>query len=198
MTKKVLSSFLFLIISFNLHASVAVGDMAPDFTLKNEKGEKIKLSDFKGELIVLEWMNHGCPFVKKHYNSGNMQKLQKKYQDKVQWFSIISSAPGKQGFSTPDQALADKKEKKSHAKHILLDTSGEVGQNYEAKTTPHMFIIGKDFKLKYMGAIDSEASTDEDDISGADNYVDLALKELLNNKAVSKAKTRPYGCSVKY
>jgi len=177
---------------------VSVGDMAKDFSLTNESEKSIKLSDYKGKIIVLEWLNHGCPFVRKHYDSGNMQMLQKKYKDDVVWFSIVSSSEGKQGYVTPAQAAADKMDNKSMAMNILLDTKGSVGQDYGAKTTPHMFIIGKDFKLKYMGAIDSKPSTDQDDIKGSDNYISLALDSMLKGEEVKVAKTKAYGCSVKY
>lgn len=195
--RKLLSLFI-LLLNFNVYAQISVGEDAIDFSLQNELGEMTKLSDYKGKLIVLEWTNHGCPFVKKHYNSGNMQKLQEKFSKDVIWLSIISSAKGKQGYSTVEQALKDKKQKKSKAKYVLLDESGEVGQKYSAKTTPHMFVIGEDYKIKYMGAIDSIASADESDIKEAKNYIDEALTALKNGDKVSNAKTRPYGCSVKY
>lgn len=197
MMRKLLSFFI-LLFNLNVYAEVSIGDNAVDFNLQNENGEMIQLSDYKGKLIVLEWTNHGCPFVKKHYDSGNMQKLQSKYSKDVIWLSVISSAQGKQGYSTPEQAQEDKKLKKSKAKYILLDKNGEVGKKYSAKTTPHMFVIGKDFKVKYMGAIDSIASADESDIKEAKNYIDEALTALKNGDKVSNVKTRPYGCSVKY
>lgn len=179
-------------------AALSVGDKAQTFSLMSHEGKEVNLDEFKGKTIVLEWMNHGCPFVKKHYNSGNMQKLQKDYRDKVIWISIISSSKGKQGYSTPNKAMADYKEKKSNAKYVLLDVTGEVGKTYGAKTTPHMFIIGEDFKMKYVGAIDSVASTDSDDIEGATNYVHEALESYLAKEEIKVAKTKPYGCSVKY
>tara|TARA_B100001971_G_scaffold215193_1_gene260010 strand:+ start:99610 stop:100194 length:585 start_codon:yes stop_codon:yes gene_type:complete len=192
------SILISLFLSFQIFAAIGVGESASDFKLTNQNGDEITLSQFKGKIIVLEWMNHGCPFVKKHYNSGNMQKLQKDYRDQVVWLSIISSSEGKQGYSTPDQALSDMKEKKSYARFVLIDQSGDVGHAYGAKTTPHMFIIGKDFKIKYEGAIDSIASTDTDDIKGAKNYVKEALDNLMAGKEVAVARTKSYGCSVKY
>lgn len=179
-------------------ASIGIGEEAKNFKLTNQDGDIVSLDQFKGKTIVLEWTNHGCPFVKKHYNSGNMQKIQKAYKDKVIWLSIISSSEGKQGFSTPEQAKADMKDKKSNAKFVLLDTNGKVGKSYGAKTTPHMYIIGEDYKVKYMGAIDSVASTDSSDIEGATNYVTDALDSHLAKKDIKVAKTKPYGCSVKY
>ena len=186
-----------LLTSFAFSA-VSVGDDAKTFKLMNQEGKEVALDEFKGKTIVLEWTNHGCPFVKKHYNSGNMQKLQADYADKVIWLSIISSAQGKQGYSTSEQAKDDMKSKKSKAKYVLLDKDGTVGKNYGAKTTPHMYIIGEDFKVKYMGAIDSVASTDSDDIQGSTNYVKDALDSLIAKKEIKVAKTKPYGCSVKY
>lgn len=195
--RKLLSLFI-LLLNLNVFAQVSVGEDAIDFSLQNELAGITNLSDYKGKLIVLEWTNHGCPFVKKHYKSGNMQKLQEKFSKDVVWLSVISSAKGKQGYSTIEKAKNDKKQKKSKAKYVLLDKSGEVGQKYGAKTTPHMFVIGKDFKIKYMGAIDSIASANESDIKEAKNYIDEALTALKNGDKVINAKTRPYGCSVKY
>lgn len=189
---------LISLLQMSLFAAINIGDSASDFKLKNQNGDDVSLSQFKGKLIVLEWTNHGCPFVKKHYNSGNMQNLQKEFRDDVVWLSIISSAKGKQGHSTPEEALNDMKEKKSYARFVLLDETGEVGQKYGAKTTPHMFVIDKEFKVQYMGAIDSVASTDSDDIEGATNYVKVALNDLKAGNEIKVAKTKPYGCSVKY
>ena len=127
---------LIVLYSSTALSALSVGDRAQTFSLMSHEGKEVNLDEFKGKTIVLEWMNHGCPFVKKHYNSGNMQKLQKDYQDKVVWISIISSSEGKQGYSTTEKAMEDYKEKKSSAKYVLLDTSGEVGKTYGAKTTP--------------------------------------------------------------
>lgn len=173
--------------------------MAPDFTLQNENGQKIELKDYRGNYIVLEWLNHGCPFVKKHYSSKNMQTTQKKVIDKnTKWFSIISSAKGKQGYSTPQKALADKKNVNSYASAILLDTDGKVGQAYQAKTTPHMFIIDPSGKVIYEGAIDSIASTDKEDIIKAQNYILEMFRKIKKGESLKVKKTHPYGCSVKY
>ena len=180
-------------------ASVSPSDDAIDFSLKNEKGKLVKLSDYKGKVVVLEWLNHGCPFVKKHYGAKNMQKLQSKYTKKgIVWLSIISSAPGNQGYVDTDGASRDKKEKGSNATNILLDSKGEVGKKYGAKTTPHMYVIDKNFKIAYVGAIDSVPSADPADIGEADNYVSMALESILKGEKVKVAKTKPYGCSVKY
>jgi glutathione peroxidase-family protein len=175
------------------------GVVAPDFKLMTASGKLTGLKDFKGKTVVLEWTNHGCPFVRKHYDSGNMQSLQKKYTQKdIIWLSIISSAEGKQGYVKPDEALADKKKFNSSATDVLLDPKGEVGLRYEAKTTPHMFIISKDGKLVDQGAIDSINSTDPNDIKSAENYIEKALDSILSKKPIKVSKTKSYGCSVKY
>ena len=188
-------------LGLSLQASAAVepGEEAPDFTLTDSKGTSHKLSDFRGKLVVLEWLNHDCPFVKKHYGSGNMQKLQKEYTaNGVVWLSIISSAPGKQGHRTGPQADADTKDKNANPTAVLLDPAGEVGQKYEAKTTPHMFVIDKEGKVIYAGAIDSIRSTDPADTARSENYVRQALDAALAGKAVPTPSTKPYGCGVKY
>ena len=188
-----------LILTPPTFAAVEPGQQAPDFTLNDSKGQPRKLSEFRGKVVVLEWLNHDCPFVKKHYSGGNMQKLQKEYTAKdVIWLSIISSAPGKQGHRTGPQADADTKDKNASPTSVLLDPAGEVGQKYEAKTTPEMFVIDKEGKVIYAGAIDSIKSTDSADIAKAENYVRQALDAALAGKPVPTPSTRPYGCSVKY
>ena len=180
-------------------ASVKVGDAAPNFSLAGEDGKPHALADYKGKTVVLEWTNAECPFVKKHYSGGNMQSLQKTYTGKdVVWLSINSSAPGKQGAVDAASAAAIVKEKGAAPTHVLLDGKGEVGRLYEAKTTPHMFVVDKNGKLAYAGGIDSEASADPADIASATPYVKNALDELLAGKTVSTAVTKPYGCSIKY
>lgn len=176
-----------------------IGQAAPDFTAVDSNGKSHKLSDFKGKHVVLEWLNHGCPYVKKHYSKGHMQALQKELTGKdVVWLSIISSAEGKQGWSTPDKANTDAKEKGGAATAILLDPKGDVGRMYGAKTTPHMFVVNPTGDLIYKGAIDSVKSADPDDIAGATNYVREAVDAALAGKPVTTAETTPYGCSVKY
>jgi peroxiredoxin len=190
-----------LVLGLNLSAFAAVepGEVAPDFTLTDSKGTSHKLSDFRGKLVVLEWLNHECPFVKKHYSGGNMQKLQQEYTAKgVVWLSIISSAPGKQGHRTGPQAEADTKDKNAAPTAVLLDPSGEVGKKYDAKTTPEMFVLDKEGKILYAGAIDSIKSTDSADIAKAENHVRQALDAALAGQPVPTPKTKPYGCSVKY
>jgi len=191
----------FLAIASTLPASAAVepGQEAPEFTLTDSKGTSHKLSDFRGKLVVLEWLNHECPFVKKHYSGGDMQKLQQEYTAKgVVWLSIISSAPGKQGHRTGPQAEADTSDKKAAPTAVLLDPSGEVGKKYDAKTTPEMFVLDKEGKVLYAGAIDSIKSTDSADVAKAENHVRAALDAALAGKPVPTPQTKPYGCSVKY
>ena len=176
-----------------------VGAEAPAFTLKDSSGKTHSLSDYKGKFVVLEWFNEGCPFVKKHYTSGNMQKLQGEYTGKdVVWLSINSSAPGEQGHMTADSTPKTVDEWKIKATQILFDNDGKVGKMYGAKTTPHMFVIDKEGKLVYQGAIDSKATANAADVNDAENYVKVALDSTMAGKPVSNASTKPYGCSVKY
>ena len=180
-------------------ASVKVGEAAPNFSLSGEDGKAHSLADYQGKTVVLEWTNADCPFVKKHYSSGNMQSLQKTYTGKdVVWLSVISSAPGKQGAVDAAGAAAIIKAKAASPTHVLLDPKGEVGRLFEAKTTPHLFIVDAKGKLAYAGGIDSEASADPADIATATPYVKNALDELLAGKTVTAAVTKPYGCSIKY
>lgn len=181
------------------HAEVQVGEPAPDFSLTDCSGKKVSLSDFKGKVVVLEWVNRGCPFVVKHYGSGNMQKLQADAAAKgVAWLSICSSAPGKQGHATPAEASKKCAEVQSAATAYLIDESGKVGKTYGAKVTPEMYVIDANGVLVYHGAIDDKKSTNPADIAGAKNHVAAALDEVLAGKPVSTPKTEPYGCSVKY
>lgn len=190
-------SLIFALFSFSAIA-LTTGEMAPDFTLQGTSKE-ISLSDFKGKIVVLEWLNHGCPFVRKHYDSGNMQSLQKKFtSNNVIWLSVISSAPGKQGHVNKEGSIADMKKYNSSASDVLLDPTGKVGQLYGAKTTPHMYVIDKSGKLVYQGAIDDRPDTDKDSIPGSKNYVADALTAVMNEKPVQIATTKAYGCSVKY
>jgi peroxiredoxin len=180
-------------------AAPKVGDPAPDFTATDSAGKSVHLADLRGKFVVLEWTNNECPFVRKHYDSGNMQSLQKDATAQgAEWLTIVSSAPGKQG--NVDGATADALTKSRHAAptHVLLDPTGALGHLYDAKTTPHMFIVDARGTLVYMGGIDSIASTDTDDIARATPYVKVALGEALAGKPVTEAVTRPYGCSIKY
>lgn len=181
------------------HAAARVGQPAPDFSLPDSHGESRTLSDFKGQYVVLEWTNHDCPFVRKHYGSGNMQSLQKEYGgDDVAWLSIISSAPGKQGYVSAEEANALTRTRDAAPTAVLLDPKGGVGREYGAKTTPHMYIIDPEGTLIYAGGIDSIPSADPADIAKATPYVKVALTEAMAGQAVSEPQTRPYGCSVKY
>lgn len=184
----------------SLGNAAEVGKAAPDFKLPGLKARTVSLSQFKGKTVVLEWVNQGCPFVRKHYGSGNMQALQKKYTDKkVVWLSISSSSKGNEGYwDGPKDAAAFKDAQKASMTDILLDHDGTAGHAYGAKTTPHMFVIDPKGILVYQGAIDDKPSTKQEDIAGAKNWVAQALDEVLAKKAVSVAETRSYGCSVKY
>ena len=175
------------------------GKKAPAFSLKDTYGKKHSLKSYLGKYVVLEWLNHECPFVKKHYKGKNMQKMQKKLTKKgVIWLSINSSAKGKQGNFSPKKANRITRYKKAFPSAVLLDENGKVGRAYGAKTTPHMFIIDPKGKIIYAGAIDSISSADIEDIPKAKNYVMLALEKAMKGKKVTHASTPPYGCSVKY
>ena len=179
--------------------TVRVGEPAPDFTGVDSNGKTHRLSDFKGKTVVLEWTNHECPFVRKHYESGNMQKLQKTAtSDGVVWLSIVSSAPSQQGNVNGQKANELTKSRQAAPTAVLLDAEGTIGRSYNARTTPHMFVIAPDGKLVYAGGIDSISSSDKADISKAQNYVTAALKAVKSGQPVSKPMTQPYGCSVKY
>lgn len=181
------------------NAGVKVDKLAPNFNLTDSKGNTVSLSDYQGKYVVLEWTNHLCPYVKKHYESDNMQALQRKYTEKdVVWLSIISSAPGKQGYVDSSEAEALTASRNAAPTHVLFDPEGDVGKMYGAKTTPHMYIIDPKGELRYAGGIDSIKSARQSDIPKAVNYVDESLTSLLNGDGVKKKLTPPYGCSVKY
>jgi peroxiredoxin len=198
--KKILMSIAALLISAPLaFAAPEIGKPAPDFTAKDTMGKEVNIAALKGKLVVLEWTNPGCPFVKKFYDAGDMQKLQATYTAKdVQWIRVNSSAEGKEGNQTTEGANALAKTQKVSATATILDPKGEIGHLYDAKTTPHMFVIGKDGNIAYMGAIDSIRSTDAADIAKADNYVAQALDALLADKPVKTTSAPAYGCGVKY
>jgi peroxiredoxin len=190
---------LLLMVGISLAWAARVGDAAPNFTATDTNGQSHKLSDYAGKFVVLEWHNRGCPYTQKHYNSGNMEKLQREWTARgVVWLTIISSAPGKQGYVTAEDENAYVKQVNASPTAVLLDPTGTVGHLYDAKTTPHMFIISPQGVLIYNGAIDDKPTPDPSDISGAKNYVSLALTEALAGKSVTTPTTRPYGCSVKY
>jgi peroxiredoxin len=176
-----------------------VGKQAPDFTGTDTKGKTHKLSDFKGKTVVLEWTNPGCPFVMKHYDSNNMQTLQKNaVADGVIWLSVASSAADKEGYLNGADSDKYMTEKGSAPTARLLDPEGTIGHLYGAKTTPHMFVINADGIVVYAGAIDSNDNFKPETIKGATNYVVEALKALKEGKPVEVASTKPYGCGVKY
>ncbi|MBC2605847.1 thioredoxin family protein [Pelagicoccus albus] len=180
-------------------SAAQVGASAPAFSLVDTQGNEHSLSDFEGKVVVLEWTNFGCPFVKKHYNSGNMQGLQEHATGKdVVWLSICSSAPGKQGNMSSEEWSSALEEKGSKATAVLIDESGEVGRAYGAKATPHMFVIDESGTLVYDGAIDSIASASPSDIEKAENYVKSALASLFAGEPIETAKAKPYGCGIKY
>ena len=180
-------------------AAPQIGRPAPNFKLNDVNGKVVNLSDFKGKTVVLEWNNPECPFVKKHYDSGNMQKTQAAARaDGVVWLSINSGAPGKQGYMSGAEAKAVIAEQKARPSAYLLDPKGTVGKGYDAKTTPHMYVINKAGTLVYAGGIDDKPTKDKEDIKSARNHVLGALSELKAGKPVSVATSRPYGCAVKY
>jgi len=180
-------------------ASPPVGAAAPNFSLADASGKTHSLSEYKGKYVVLEWFNPDCPFVKKHYGSGNMQKLQGEYTGKgVVWLTIDSNAPGSEGNLSPEQAQKVMKDWNTKQTALLLDPEGKAGRTYNARNTPHMFVINPEGKVIYEGAIDSKASPNPADIPSSTNYVRVALDESMSGKPVSNANTRPYGCSVKY
>lgn len=179
--------------------AISLGAAAPDFTGQGADGKTYHLSDFKGKYVVLEWHNQGCPFVKKHYGPGNMQRLQKEWTAKgVVWLKILSSHGGKQGSVSAADELAFNKEQGASPTASLMDAQGDIARAYQAKTTPHMFVIDQTGTLVYAGGIDDKPSTDQDDVKTARNHVDQALIETIAGKPVSVSTSTPYGCSVKY
>lgn len=199
MIKKLAVLFLIALSTTSLAQVAKLNDKAPDFKLMDSDGQEHKLSNFAGKIVVLEWINFDCPFVKKHYDSKNMQSLQLKYKNHgVIWLSICSSAESKQGYFSNEEINDRIAEKNAKMTAYLVDSDGKVGKIYGAKTTPHMYIIDKSGKLVYAGGIDDKPTTDVDDIKDAQNYVSSALDELLSGKNVSNQSTTPYGCSVKY
>lgn len=194
--------FILGVLSFTLgtaFAEVAINKMAPNFELKNHEGKNVSLESFEGKTVILEWYNQDCPFVRKFYDAQKMQELQDKAQkEDIVWLTIASSAPGKQGHLTEKKAQERIKVEAAKSAHFLLDPTGKVGQAYGAKTTPHMFVISKEGNVLYDGAIDSIPSANSSDIEKADNYLEMALADLKAGQKVKMAKTKPYGCSVKY
>ncbi len=196
--------FRFAFISLSLYAcsssaAVRVGEPAPHFEGADTQGKIHRLADYRGKILVLEWTNHDCPYVRKHYGAGNMQVQQREAAAQgVVWLSVISSAPARQGHVSPAQADALTRSRKAAPHAVILDPEGRIGRTYGARTTPHMYIIDTTGKLVYMGGIDSITTADPDDIPRATQYVRMALQELTSGKSVGTPVTRPYGCSVKY
>jgi peroxiredoxin len=180
-------------------AAPQIGHAAPDFTAKDSKGNPVRLSQYRGKTVVLEWTNADCPYTRKHYTSGNMQSVQTLAQKTgVVWLTVISSAPGKQGYVDGPAADALTQSRGAAPTAVLLDSSGTVGRLYGAKTTPHMFVIDKNGALQYMGGIDSIATADISDIAHAEPYLKEAMLAVSQGNPVAHPVTRPYGCSIKY
>ena len=182
-----------------VHAVPAVGQPAPDFTLKDATGRTVQLSDYRGKYVVLEWTNPGCPYVRKHYNSGNMASTQQDASSKgVVWLSVNSTERASGDYLEPARLVAWQKERKLQSTATLMDEDGVAGRAYGARTTPHMYIVDPQGKLVYAGGIDSIASSSPSDIAQAVNYVKQGLAEAMAGKPITNAATRPYGCSIKY
>jgi peroxiredoxin len=200
MTRRVAAALLTgLLTATSAVAAVKVGEPAPELRATDSEGKAHRLADYRGRVVVLEWTNHDCPFVRKHYAAGNMQAQQKEAAAQgAVWLSVISSAPGKQGHVSPEEANRLTESRGAAPTAVLLDPEGAVGRLYGAKTTPHMYVIDRDGRLAYMGGIDSIPSSDPADIPKATQYVRAALDAVLAGKPVAEAVTQPYGCSVKY
>ena len=201
MKKFITLTFLIFYFSQFLSSYVENEDSAPEFKLSDSYGNEISLSSFIGKKVVLEWTNHGCPYVAKHYETGNMQSTQEfAKEEEIIWLSVISSAPGTQGYVSSDEANALTITRKASPTHVLLDPTGEVGRSYDAKTTPHMYIINEEGLMKYQGAIDDAGGRGfmSRDLLKAKNYVKESLKEMGTGEEISSPVTKPYGCSVKY
>ena len=179
-------------------ADAPAGEAAPAFAEITAAGEAISLDGFAGQTVVLEWTNHGCPYVQRHYGSGHMQALQAQAaDDDVVWIQVISSAPGEQGFVDADEALALNQERNAPAAHVILDPEGDLGRAYDARTTPHMYVIDGNGMVQYAGAIDDQPRPRSDSPAPVD-YVGLALTAVAEGQTPNPAETQPYGCNVKY
>ncbi|HMH89019.1 MAG TPA: redoxin domain-containing protein [Steroidobacteraceae bacterium] len=180
-------------------AAPQIGQPAPDFTTMDSRGNPVQLQSYRGKTVVLEWTNADCPYTHKHYSSGNMQSVQGlAQQNGVVWLTVISSAPGKQGYVNGPAADALTQSRKAVPAAVLLDPQGAVARLYAAKTTPHLFVIDKNGTLQYMGGMDSLATVDEADIARAEPYLKEAMLAVVQGKSVAHAVTKPYGCSIKY
>ena len=180
-------------------AALQIGQIAPEFSATDSKGDPVRLSDYRGKTVVLEWTNADCPYTHKHYASGNMQATQALAQKNgIVWLTVVSSAPGKQGYVNGPAADALTQSRSAQPTAVLLDPTGTVARLYDAKTTPHMFVIDKDGALKYMGGIDSMATTSEEDIARAEPYLKDAMLAVVAGQPAPHPVTKPYGCSIKY
>ena len=201
MKKFITLTFLIFYFSQFLSSYVENEDSAPEFKLSDSYGNEISLSSFIGKKVVLEWTNHGCPYVAKHYETGNMQSTQEfAKEEEIIWLSIISSAPGTQGYVSSDEANALTITRKASPSHVLFDPTGKVGRIYDAKTTPHMYIINEEGLMKYQGAIDDAGGRGfmSRDLLKAKNYIKESLQQMGTGEEISSPVTKPYGCSVKY
>lgn len=193
------SAFMLTVALITTAWALKIGTQAPEFSGADIHGKTLSLDQYRGKFVVLEWHNQGCPFVRKQYESGNMENLQKEWTGKgVVWLTIISSAPGAEGYVTAEQEREYLAKMHASPTDVVLDPSGSIGHLYQAKTTPHMFVIDPQGKLIYEGAIDDHPTTDKADIPVSKNYVSAALTEAMAGQPVAVAATRPYGCSVKY
>jgi peroxiredoxin len=188
-----------LLAAFASFAGMAPTQKAPEFSLADANGKTHALADYKGKWVVLEWVNYDCPFVKKHYQSGNMQSLQKEIRGQgVVWLSINSSADGKQGSFRGEELQSRMEKEKAAPDAYLIDADGKVGKTYDARTTPTMVLINPEGQVAYIGAIDDHASTDVEDIPKSVNYLKKAVNEGLQGKPISTPSSKSYGCAVKY
>lgn len=194
------AAILALSVAMPASAKIATGSNVSDMTVTDSNGQLHNLSDFAGQKVVLEWTNHGCPYVVKHYDTGNMQKTQKlaTVDNDAVWLSIVSSAPGKQGYVSAEEANELTASRDAAPTAVVLDPSGTAGRTFSAKTTPHMFIIDENQTLVYQGAIDDNSSFRKSSVKNANNYVLAALDDLKAGANVAVSDTVPYGCSVKY
>ena len=182
-----------------MESDPVIGEAAPTFTLPDTKGVEHSLEEYRGQWVVLEWLNYGCPYVQKHYRTENIPSQQDKWRDQgVVWLAVVSSAPGKQGHYEPAAMDAESKKMGSNASAVLLDPSGEVGMAYRARTTPHMYVIDPAGELVYMGGIDDVPSARDQDLERATQLVDQALEQAMAGEDVAVKTSQPYGCTVKY
>lgn len=199
LTRRILLAAAGLAAAFPALAAPELNAPAPAFRATDETGKTRSLEDFKGKIVVLEWTSDACPYSHKHYDSGNMQRLQAKARrDGVVWLTVMTAPPRSAEFMTPAEVVRWKRKVKSHATAVLIDDDAKVARAYEAKTTPHMFIVDRAGRLVYMGGIDDRPYVDPASLKGATNYVALALADLKAHRPVAQPVTRPYGCSVKY